>query len=158
MWLKTTPKAEYSRRKAGLHSKAQINGFWLGSTSSVQMNRRTFTEKHCVAICTATAILLTQQAHVIIFNYKLMPRFERHSFSWMDSVISSRRPLPPSFCYLSNLTSLPVKLAQVGTSLTCITSARVFKNAVLKETMADILTFEKVAHLTLHNNFIWNPI
>lgn len=37
--LKSTQKVEYSRKKADLHNKAQIDGSWLGSILPVQMKR-----------------------------------------------------------------------------------------------------------------------
>lgn len=58
----------------------------------------------------------------------------------------------PHFLILKSQFSAIAKLAQAGTSPTRMTSARVWKNEVLKKTMADITAFERVAYLMLHNN------
>lgn len=136
-----------------MHNKAQIEGSWLGSTPSEQMKRYTFAKKRCMIICKAKAILPTQKAHVIILNYtqkshfllgKKVPLllFTFFSFSCNECTDFCQESTTCLLLLLKSQSSALAKLAQAGTSLTCMISARVCKNEVLKETMAEITAFE----------------
>lgn len=152
-----------------MHNKAQTDGSWLGSTLSVQMKKHTFAKKHCMIICKAKAILPTQKAHVIILNYtqkfhflqgKKFHFYVLHFFLFFCNECTDfcQESTTCLLLLLKSQSSALAKLAQAATSLTCMISARVCKNEVLKETMAEITAFERVAHLMLHNNLIPSPI